>query len=165
VRLRGLERHGISQEAVVRDVEAALRDGFIGFQELVIRDREDAPTAFVPRGGIRRARRPVYRRALEASELPNASMRAVEIDGQPILLAHVDGEVYAVADRCGDSPLPLHFGRLERHVIHCSWHGCRYDVRTGTRIDADGARLAVFPVREQDGEIAVAVGVEPAPAS
>lgn len=165
VRLHGLDRRGIAPEAVVHDLEAALREGFLGFQEVVLRERENGSTTFVQLGGVKRAQRPVYRCAIAAAELPNAAMRAVDIDGQSILLAKVDGEVYAVADRCGESPLPLHFGRLEAHVVHCSWHGCRYDVRSGKRIDGtpEGERLTVFPVREQDGEIMVAVGVEPLP--
>lgn len=169
VRLHGLEQRGLAPEAIARDLEAALRQGLLGFQELVIGGPEDArPPAFVQLGGVRRAQRPVYRRALAASELPNAKMRAVEVDGCPILLANVDGEVYAVRNRCGDSPLPLEFGELVGAELRCSWHGCRYDVRSGRRLDRPGIdrseRLTVFPVAVREGEIHVAVGVEPAAA-
>jgi nitrite reductase/ring-hydroxylating ferredoxin subunit len=92
-------------------------------------------------------------------------MRAVEVEGRPILLANVGGELYALANRCGESPLPLEFGVLEGEILRCSWHGCRYDVRSGHRVDGGGGdRLVVYPVAERDGEIAVAVNVEPIPA-
>lgn len=163
-RLHGLESAGIAPAAVQRDLEEALRTGLLGFQELVLGERRPAagpPAAFVSLGGVRRAQRPVYRRVLAASELPPGGLRGVEVDGVPILIANVDGEFYAVQNRCGDSPLPLEFSVLEGGEVRCSWHGCRYDVRTGTRLDGAGERLAVYPVAVADGEIRVAVGVEP----
>ena len=49
---------------------------------------------------------------------------------------------------------------LEGAELRCSWHGCRYDVRTGQRLDGP-ERIAVFPVAVESGEIRVAIGVEP----
>lgn len=167
VRLHGVERQSEAAGGVARDIEEALRDGFVGFQELVVGERESVDSRLVQLDGRRPMTRPIYRPALAIDELPSGTMRAVDLDGQPILLANVDGDVYAVADRCGESPLPLHFGRLEGHVVHCSWHGCQYDVRSGKRVDrqsrplGDNDRLAVLSVREQDGHVMVAVGVEP----
>ncbi len=161
--LHGLERSGATEDAVRRDLEAALREGLLGFQELVIGDRESRASTVVTLRGPRNAHRPVYRRALDADELDPGAMRAVELDGQPILLVNVEGEVYAVANRCGDTPLPLEFGSLDDAELRCSWHGCRYDVRSGKRLDEPdaAARLAVFPVVIAGGEIRVAVAVEP----
>jgi len=173
VRLHGLERASVAPEAVARDLEAALRDGLPGFQELILRDRESSHSAgFVQLGGLRRAQRPVFQRVAASSDVPNGAMTPVAIDGQPILLINVNGDLFAVADRCGETPLPLRFGRLDGYVVHCSWHGCQYDVRTGRRVEPEivngnesrWERLTVFPVREQDGDVGVAVGVEPIPA-
>lgn len=174
VRLHGMEHASVAPEAVARDLEAALRDGLPGFQELILRERETSSSAaFVQLGGLRRAQRPVFQRVAASSDVPSGVMTAAEIRGQPILLVNVNGDIFAVADRCGDSPLPLRFGRLDGYVIHCSWHGCQYDVRTGRRAevaivegnDAERERLTVFPVRAQGGDIVVAVGVEPIPAA
>lgn len=170
VRLHGLEKHGAAPDDVLRDLDAALRDGLVGFQEVVRRERDGA-AAFVQLGGVRRAHRPVYREVAAAGELAEGALLAVAADAHPILLARVQGEVFAVADACADTPLPLHFGRLDGHTVECSWHGCRYDIRTGeftgrNSKNGDAAalgaqRLAVFPVREENGTIMVAVGVEP----
>ncbi|MFN2398200.1 MAG: Rieske 2Fe-2S domain-containing protein [Gemmatimonadaceae bacterium] len=166
VRLHGIERGVVEPGAAARDMETALHEGLPGFQELVLRDRDTSPSSFVQLGGLRRAQRPVYQRAAASSEVVNGAMTAAEVGGQPVLIVRVDGDFYAVADRCGDTPLPLRFGRLDGYIVHCSWHGCRYDVRTGKRADdeLEGERLAVFPVQEQNGEVMVAVGVEPVPA-
>ncbi len=164
VRLHGLDSGGIPEGAILRDLEAALKDGFIGYQELVLRQSDEGPgtSQFVPLGSLQRARRPVYRRALADDELAQGALKAVELFGQPLLFARVDGEVYAVRNRCGDSPLPLEFSQLQGAEIQCSWHGCRYDVRSGQRLDGGGERLPVYPVRVGDGEISVALGTEPA---
>lgn len=102
-----------------------------------------------------------YRHALALADLPPGTMHAVDLRGVPLLLANVDGHVYAIRNRCGDGPLPLEFGTLDGTEIRCSWHGCRYDVRSGRGIDANGGRVQVYPVSIEDGRIRVALGVAP----
>jgi nitrite reductase/ring-hydroxylating ferredoxin subunit len=160
--------HGVAEghpafPAAVRDLEAALKEGLLGFQELVPRDRDAVPrTGLVTLGALRGARKPVYRRALAADELSPGAMKAVEIEGVPLLAANIAGEIHVVQDRCGDTPLPLHFSALEGSELRCSFHGCRYDLRSGKRLDGEGERLHVFPARVENGEIQVALGVEAA---
>ena len=89
-------------------------------------------------------------------------MTAVDVEGQSALIARIDGEYVAVSNRCGGTPLPLQFSTLEGAELRCSWHGCRYDLRTGGRVDGVGDRLAVFPVSVENGIVRIAVDVEPA---
>lgn len=147
--------HGTGDlEGAQRDVNNALREEFVGFQELVLRDREDAPSPVVSLG-----KRPVYKRALEAAELRPGTFQALEIDGVSILFANVAGDIYAVSNRCASTPLPLQFGALSGAELRCSFHGCVYDVRSGRRLDAEAEGLRVFPVRVESGAVLVAVGV------
>lgn len=158
VRLHGGGDTRLASEVVIRDVEEALRAGFIGFQELVTRPRSrEVPIIPID---LRRAHRPVYRDVLDAADLAPGDMRAVELEGRPVLVVRTAAEWLAIANRCGETPLPLQYSRLEETTLHCSWHGCRYDVRTGTRLDAPGVRLAVFPVTVDEGKVRIAVGVE-----
>ena len=166
VRLHGLPSDHPLFDAAVSDLEKVLKEAFVGFQELVTRDRSagSAPSVTIPLAGLRRAQVPVYVDAMAADALANGGTVPVNIDGTAVLLARVDGEVYGIADACGDSPLPLRFGSLEAGTLRCSFHGCLYDVRTGKRLDAggEGSRVAVFPVKDENGRILVAVGVRPA---
>lgn len=143
------------------DLEAALREFLIGFQELEFRDRDPhaSPSAIVPLAALKRANRPVYHDALSADEVPNGVLRAAIVNGASVLFGRVDGEVYAIRNQCGDSPLPLDLGTLEGAEVRCSWHGCRYDIRSGRRLDGDG-RVQVLPVTTEDGRIHVAIDVE-----
>lgn len=164
VRIHGPADGAVPVEAIRRDLEEALRAGLIGFQELVIGDRprpEPAP-ALIQVQGLRSASKPVYRPVCRRSDVARNAVASVDVDGQAILIADVEGELYAVANHCGDGPLPLQFSDLTGTELRCSWHGCRYDVRSGRRVDGGTERLAVFPVMVEGDQIQIAVGVEPA---
>lgn len=161
VKLHGVDRSGVAVEAVRHDLEEALRVGLVGFQELVIGDRattRDSPLLQV--GGLKRPQQPVYRRLCAAADVPPGTMNAIDVAGQAILLTNVDGEFFAVSNQCGDSPLPLQFSSVHGAELRCSWHGCRYDLRSGRRLDGP-ERLTVFPVSVDNGEVRLALGTEP----
>jgi nitrite reductase/ring-hydroxylating ferredoxin subunit len=161
VKLHGLERSNIAVEAVRHDLEEALRAGLIGFQELVIGARattQNSPLLQV--GGLRRPQQPVYRRLCAAAAVPSGTMQAIDVDGRAILLANVDGEFVAVSNQCGESPLPLQFSTLQGAELRCSWHGCRYDLRSGRRLDGP-EHLTVLSVAVENGEVRLATGTEP----
>lgn len=157
VRLHGVAGGRLAEEAVLRDLEAALRTGFIGFQELVTRSPRSAPPA-IP---IAALRRPVYR-DVTAADLADGGMKAVDINGQPVLIARIGSDYLAVSNRCGTTPLPLQFSTLAGAELRCSWHGCRYDLRTGNRLDSAGDRLVVYPIRVKDGAVQIAIAAESA---
>ncbi len=142
-----------------RVVEEALREGFPGFKELVAEEpppKQEKPIQL----GRRPLRRPRWVPVGRLEDLEPGEMQALRPEGTPLLLVRVGGEVYAYRNGCPPgSALTLHLGRLEESTLVCPWHGCRYDVRTGKRQDAEG-KLAVLPVAVQDGEIKVAMGVE-----
>jgi nitrite reductase/ring-hydroxylating ferredoxin subunit len=54
--------------------------------------------------------------------------------------------------------LPLALGTLDGAEVHCPWHGCRYDVRSGRRVDDEG-RVQVLPATTEAGRILVAIDV------
>ena len=167
VRIHGVAASDAAYAGVVRDVDEALRAGLLGFQELEIRDGKGArPVAadsnFLPAASLQRAFRPVYRDVCRADEIEPGTMRGVIVDGVAVLLVRVGEELLAVRNACGDSPLPLDYSTLQGTELRCSWHGCRYDVRTGHRLDRPDAgrdeHLSVLPVRVTDGVVQVVVG-------
>ncbi len=166
VRLHGLEASGLSEEDVKHDIEEALRIPLIGFQSLVIGERNKVkPGELVQLGGRRTAQRPVYKTLFRADELAPGELRTAELnETDSVVVVNVDEEFYALANACGESPLPLTYSKVEGSILVCSWHGCRYDVRTGARVDfPDDDRLRIFPVKQIDGDIRIVVGTEPVP--
>jgi len=148
-----------TRTTLTRVVEAALREGFPGFRELVA--EEPPAQQEIVRLGRRPVRRPRWVAVGRLKELEPGTLRAIRPQGASLLLARLGEEVYAYRDGCPPgSALTLHLGRLEGAALVCPWHGCRYDVRTGRRTDGEGERLPALPVAVQGGEIKVALGVE-----
>ncbi len=161
-RLHGVAAADLAEAAVVQDLEEALRAGFVGFQELVTRERH-APVKAIPIGLLRRPHRPVFRDIFASALLADGGLKGIDLDGQPVLVARAGNDYYAVTNRCGESPLPLEYSELSGTELRCSWHGCRYDVRTGARLVGASDRLRVFPVSVEEGRVRIAVDVELVP--
>ena len=155
VRIHGVKPDEVSYAGVIRDIDEALREGLLGFQELEINDgkatRPAADSTFLPLKSLQRAFRPVYRDVVPVDEIAPGTLRGVIVDGVAVLLVRLEDELFAVKNSCGESPLPLDYSTLDGAELRCSWHGCRYDVRTGHRLDWPGAtqedHLSVLPVR------------------
>jgi 3-phenylpropionate/trans-cinnamate dioxygenase ferredoxin component len=112
-------------------------------------------TGFIPLRNVG-GRHPSWRVGFACGDLPAGSMRAVEIDGIPVVICAVDDQVFAYRNGCGRSVLPLHLGAVIEDQIVCPWHGCRYDVRTGRRVSGTGSDLESFAVSIQNGTVFVA---------
>ena len=67
----------------------------------------------------------------KASLLPPGYMAEVVVDEREILLANVDGNYYAVANRCPHRGGKLSHGMLSGTTITCPRHGSQFDVRDG----------------------------------
>lgn len=81
------------------------------------------------------------------TDLRPGQMLYVEIDGLPIALANVGGEIYAFGDSCRHEGGPLSSGILHGDVVTCPWHGWAYSVRTGkSLIPPVGLRVPIYPV-------------------
>lgn len=148
-----------SAGTLARVVETALREGYPGFRALVSEQPPLAPP--VPEAAaLRVRRRPRWVAVGRVQDLMPGELRAVWPEGASLLLARHGDEFYAYRNGCPPgSPLTLHTGHLEGTTLVCPWHGCRYDIRTGKRLDGEG-RLEVLPVAVRDGEIKIAVGTE-----
>jgi len=157
-----------------RGVEDALKERYEPFKELVSHEAEDpgeegnggGPQLLQIEGltpAPRKLRAPVFEDAGMLEDLAQDEMKAVEVDGQSILVVNIDGEPYAFKNFCpiDDRRLPLDGGRLTGRVLVCPWHNCGYDARSGKRADSetDQPSLAVVPIALRDGKLQVAVNV------
>ena len=160
VKLHGIDQSDVALDGIRHDLEEALKAGLVGFQELVIGDRHSGRRPeLLQIGGLREPQRPVYHRVCAVDDVGPGTAKVVDVGGHGILVVNANGELFALSNSCGESPLPLHFSTLHGTELRCSWHGCRYDVRNGRRLDGP-ERLTVFPVSVDGNDVRIAVGTE-----
>jgi len=94
-------------------------------------------------------------RAAASDELPEGAFIARDVEGERVLLARLDGAVHAYVDQCPGSPLTLNAGVIRDGILLCPWHDCRFDLRTGLRIDADAPGLTVLQSTVTPDEIRI----------
>ncbi|TMA82432.1 MAG: Rieske 2Fe-2S domain-containing protein [Deltaproteobacteria bacterium] len=68
---------------------------------------------------------------VKSEDIPEGGMTTTKAGTREILLARVDGKIYAIDNACGHSGYPLHKGTLDGYVVTCGWHDARFDVRSG----------------------------------
>jgi len=59
------------------------------------------------------------------------TLKAVMVENTPIVLANVDGDVFALQDECSHEEYPLSDGELEGEDLVCIYHGARFECATG----------------------------------
>jgi nitrite reductase/ring-hydroxylating ferredoxin subunit len=74
------------------------------------------------------------------SDISEGGMATTKEGTREILLAKVDGKIYAIDNACGHSGYPLNQGKLDGHIVTCRWHDAKFDVRTG-EVVAPGADI------------------------
>jgi len=84
-------------------------------------------------------------------DVPPRTVRAVQVAGETIVVANLDGTLVAYADRCPACLTALSEGRLDGDVLTCAG-GHAYDVRrAGRALDQDAAPLAPLPLLPEHG--------------
>jgi 3-phenylpropionate/trans-cinnamate dioxygenase ferredoxin subunit len=95
--------------------------------------------------------------AVDDAALPEGHMMPVYPLGVNVLLARVEGAVYAVSGRCAHMACPLFTGTLEGYTIVCPCHDWRFDVRTGRFLNAPELGLTVYPTKLEAGKLFVSI--------
>ncbi len=86
-------------------------------------------------------------------DCPPGSLRSVMVGPDPVVMANVDGSIYAVMDRCSHEDLPLSDGEMEGTTLVCQYHGARFDMTSGAPRGLPAVKpVATFPVEiREDG--------------
>jgi nitrite reductase/ring-hydroxylating ferredoxin subunit/Fe-S cluster biogenesis protein NfuA len=157
VRLSGA-CHGCSGSAATlrHVVEGTLRDAMPGFVRMEV-VAPPAPSNFIPLTAIQERPRLRWHETIGADEVPPDGVRGLEVEGERVLVASVAGELYAYRNACPGTPFPLDAGLVEDGALICPFHGCRFDLRGGRRLDAPGPGLGVVPVAVEAGRVRIGV--------
>ncbi|MHB1191686.1 MAG: Rieske (2Fe-2S) protein [Longimicrobiales bacterium] len=99
---------------------------------------------------------PELTRVASLSDIPAGTLKGVVARMQPLVLANVDGDIYALEDQCSHQEYPLADGELDGGDVVCLHHGARFDARSGMNKGLPAVRpVKVFPVQIRDGDIYV----------
>jgi 3-phenylpropionate/trans-cinnamate dioxygenase ferredoxin subunit len=104
------------------------------------------------------------------SEIPPGGNKIVTLGGREIVVFHVNGEFFALLNRCPHEGAPLAKAACVAHLrssepgeyrrsrvgemLRCAWHGWEFDMRTGqSYCDPERLRVRRYPVNVEPGEM------------
>ena len=94
-----------------------------------------------------------------AAALPEGGTRTVHEDRLTIVLVKLNGEIFALDDRCPHQGGPLSKGTMKDDKLMCPWHCWSFDVKTGRPEWPEGFwRATCYPVTLEGDQIMVRVG-------
>ncbi len=101
--------------------------------------------------------------AVSVADLPAGSSASVFAAGREIALFNVQGQIYALANRCSHARGPLSAGVVEADPVNCTvtcpWHYARFDLTTGEVVDGLASEpVSVYDTDVRDGDIYVRTG-------
>ncbi len=95
---------------------------------------------------------------MAVADLPPGTMARVEVAGQPVCLANVEGTVLGVHDTCTHGMASMSAGWLEEDVarVTCPRHGAVFSLTDGAALTPPATSpLPVFRVEVVDGRVLV----------
>ena len=95
-----------------------------------------------------------YVRVADVQDIPRNEMRAFEVSGQKLLVADVEGRLYAVENRCPHRDYPLFLGSLQGRILTCGFHYNKFDVTTGEALGpVTRVSLKTYEIKTKDSSI------------
>jgi nitrite reductase/ring-hydroxylating ferredoxin subunit len=80
----------------------------------------------------------------------------VEVGDEQVLLANVDGKLYAIGDECTHAEGSLSQGWVDEGQVECPVHGSLFDLKTGENTGPPAAEpVQSFPVRIEGDDVLV----------
>jgi len=91
-------------------------------------------------------------------EIPAGKMKAVDVAGVSVLLVNVDGEYYAIGNKCTHRGCKLSKGALDGEAVKCPCHKSVFYVKTGAVIHGPASRPEPkYAVKVEEEQILVSV--------
>ncbi len=91
----------------------------------------------------------------KASDVGEADLIEVVVDGNPYAICKVDGKIYALNGVCPHQGGPLGQGILTGSSIMCPWHAWNFDCRTGENDVEPDEKVETFRVEVQGTDVLI----------
>ena len=86
---------------------------------------------------------------------PEGEAKEFTFGDKVICVANVNGTISAMDNVCLHRGGPLGQGVIEGDKLVCPWHGWQYDPKTGQAVHNPNARVAVYPIKIENGDVMV----------
>lgn len=98
-----------------------------------------------------------------SGEVAEGAMLVGHVGGDAVLVARVEGALFAIGAHCTHYHGQLGEGLLVGHQVRCPWHHARFCLKTGEALRAPAIDpVGRWEVSEKDGRIVVGAGAPPA---
>lgn len=89
-------------------------------------------------------------------DLSDGEMMLVDVGGDGIVIASLEGGYYAFDNECTHSYCSLSEGELNGEIIRCPCHGAEFDIRTGDVVNPPAVEpLQVYSVTIEENDILI----------
>ena len=100
-----------------------------------------------------------WTRVADQDGIPVGTLQGFEIEDERVVIANVDGVLYALEDQCSHADYPLSEGELDGTELECMFHGAKFDVCTGRATQLPAIRpVRTFDVESRDDGVFVHIG-------
>jgi 3-phenylpropionate/trans-cinnamate dioxygenase ferredoxin subunit len=91
-------------------------------------------------------------KTVAVSKVPPGTMLTVEVAGESVTIANVDGKYFGIGALCTHAQWDLSEGTLEDLTITCAGHGTVWDLKTGKGVyDEPLEDEPLYDVKEEGG--------------
>lgn len=97
-----------------------------------------------------------------SADVPEGGKLAGHVGDDAVMIARVDGELFAIGAHCTHYHGPLADGLIVDHTVRCPWHHARFCLKTGEALGAPAIDpVGRWAVEERDGRIFVRGRADP----
>jgi len=101
---------------------------------------------------------PGWTRVGRAADVPANGMKEFAVDGTSVLVVNTGAEFVAFQAMCPHEAVPLEQGVHDGCILTCLEHTWQFDLKTGAPIGDAEEGLKGYPLKEEGGDLYVALG-------
>lgn len=99
-----------------------------------------------------------FLKVAHVDDIKEGGLLPLEVDGELVCLARVEGCIHAFTNNCTHISGPLNEGELAGHVLTCPWHRAQFDVRTGQVLRGPARQdILTYPVKVEDDSVLISL--------
>lgn len=103
---------------------------------------------------------PNFQTICQIHDVPEGSARMYVVGKELVGIFHVEGQFFALDNRCPHAGASLAHGIVEGDEVACRIHHWRFSIRDGRRLDEScpGTNARCFPLRIVDQDVQIDLG-------